>query len=72
MKAYFLLIWSSTDSMEMWKLGNRMLPRIPSSFSSGDRQNTKQEVQESEDLRGDLRGDLRETWGEPEGDLRRT
>lgn len=34
LKAYFLLMWSSTDSMEMWKLGSRILPRMLSSFSS--------------------------------------
>lgn len=39
LKAYFLLTWSSTDSMEMRKLGRRMLPSIPSSFSSAERQN---------------------------------
>lgn len=38
LKAYFLLMWSSTDSMEIWKLGRRMLPSIPSSFSSAERQ----------------------------------
>lgn len=41
LKAYFLLMWSSTDSMEMWKLGRRILPKIPSSFSSVD---TKREA----------------------------
>lgn len=41
LKAYFLLMWSSTDSMEMWKLGRRILPKIPSSFSSED---TKRET----------------------------
>lgn len=41
LKAYFLVTWSSTDSMEMWKLGRRILPKIPSSFSSED---TKRET----------------------------
>lgn len=34
LKAYFLLMWSSTDNMEMWKLGSRILPKMLSSFSS--------------------------------------
>lgn len=33
-------MWSSTDSMEMWKLGSRILPRMLSSFSSVCKKNS--------------------------------
>lgn len=35
-------MWSSTDSMEMWKLGSRILPRMLSSFSSAPRKTENQ------------------------------
>ncbi|TNN25442.1 hypothetical protein EYF80_064429 [Liparis tanakae] len=33
-------MWSSTDSMETWKLGSRMLPRTLSSLSSASEERT--------------------------------